>query len=124
MKKYFAIFALAAVFGAAQTAQPSRSQGGAQDPGPRGGAPGAGGPISGMTPALEAVFATALANFQEVENVSQGGLGPRFNSNSCSSCHLHPATGGSSPPANPQLAFANSANRIPPFITASGPVRE
>jgi CxxC motif-containing protein (DUF1111 family) len=51
-------------------------------------------------------------------------LGPRFNSNSCSSCHIHPAVGGSAPSSNPQVAFANSQNRLPPFITASGPVRE
>jgi CxxC motif-containing protein (DUF1111 family) len=123
MKKFFIIFALAAIYGAGQTQQPLRSQG-AQDPGPRGGAPGAGGPISGLTPAMQAVFTTAQANFLEVEKVPADGLGPRFNSNSCLSCHAQPAAGGSSPAANPQMAFANSQNRLPSFITATGPARE
>jgi CxxC motif-containing protein (DUF1111 family) len=120
--KQFVITAVAAMSLAAQQ-QTSRSQA-VQDPGPRGGAAAAGGPISGLTPSLSAVFAAGLANFQEVENVSEGGLGPRFNSTSCSSCHVHPAVGGSSPSSNPQVAFANSQNRLPSFITASGPVRE
>jgi CxxC motif-containing protein (DUF1111 family) len=123
LKKYFAMIALAALYGAGQTQQPTRSQG-AQDPGPRGGAPAAGGPISGLTPALQAVFTTGQTNFQEVEDVPTGGLGPRFNSTSCSSCHFQPAIGGSSPASNPQVAFANSQNRLPSFITAKGPVRE
>jgi len=122
LKKYFTILALAAVSVAGQT-QPSTHQG-PQDPGPRGGPAGAGGPIAGLTPALQAVFTTALANFQEVEDVPEGGLGPRFNSTSCSSCHAQPAIGGSSPVSNPQVAFANSQNSLPPFITAKGPVRE
>jgi CxxC motif-containing protein (DUF1111 family) len=122
LMKYFAVLALAAVFGAGQT-QPSRS-GGPQDPGPRSGAPAAGGPVSGLTAAQLAVFAQGQTNFAEVEKVPQDGLGPRFNSNSCVSCHKAPAAGGSSPTSNPQVAFANSQNRLPPFITASGPVRE
>ncbi len=93
------------------------------DPGPRGGPPAAGGPVPGLSPALTAVFNTALANFQEVEAVADG-LGPRFNSNSCVSCHLQPAPGGSSPATNPQIQFANSRNALPPFITPNGPVRE
>jgi CxxC motif-containing protein (DUF1111 family) len=121
-KKYFAMLALAAVYSTGQQ-QPSVSQG-PRDPGPRGGPPGAGGPISGLTPALTAVFTTGQTNFQEVEDVPEGGLGPRFNSTSCSSCHINPAIGGSAPASNPQVAFANSQNRLPPFITASGPVRE
>jgi CxxC motif-containing protein (DUF1111 family) len=120
--KYFAIAALVAACSSGQQ-QPLRSQG-PQDPGPRGGPPAAGGAVAGLTPALQAVFATALANFQELEKVPANGLGPRFNSNSCSSCHFYPAAGGTSPASNPQVAFANSQNRMPPFITASGPVRE
>ena len=93
------------------------------DPGPRGGPAGAGGPVAGLSPALTAMFNTASANFQEVEAVADG-LGPRFNANSCTACHVQPAIGGSSPASNPQIAFANSQNRLPSFITASGPVRE
>jgi CxxC motif-containing protein (DUF1111 family) len=123
LTKYFAILALAAITGVGQE-QPSTRQGGAQDPGPRGGPPGAGGPISGLTPSMSAVFTTGLTNFAEIEKVPADGLGPRFNSNSCGSCHAQPAAGGSAPSLNPQVAFANSQNRLPSFITASGPVRE
>jgi CxxC motif-containing protein (DUF1111 family) len=73
---------------------------------------------------LKAAFTSGQAIFQEVEKVPANGLGPRFNSNSCVSCHVQPAVGGSSPAANPQVAFANSRNRLPSFITANGPVRE
>ena len=64
------------------------------------------------------------SDFQEVENVKDDGLGPRFNSNSCVSCHSQPALGGTSPAANPQVQFANSQNRLPSFITPDGPARE
>jgi CxxC motif-containing protein (DUF1111 family) len=117
LKMHLTIFSLAAVCCLGQVPGEPR------DPGPRSGTAGAGGAISGLTPALQAVFTTGQTNFQEVENVAQG-LGPRFNSTSCSSCHIHPAVGGTSPSSNPQVAFANSQNRLPPFITASGPVRE
>lgn len=93
------------------------------DPGPRGGPAGAGLPVAGLSPSLTAVFATGLANFQETEAVSDG-LGPRFNSNSCVSCHSQPAVGGSSPASNPLVVFANSQNRLPSFITPRGPARE
>jgi len=123
LTKYFAILALTAITGAAQV-QPSTRQGGAQDPGPRVGPPGAGGPISGLTASMSAVFTAGQTNFAELEKVPADGLGPRFNSNSCVSCHAQPAAGGSAPSSNPQVAFANSQNRLPSFITASGPVRE
>jgi CxxC motif-containing protein (DUF1111 family) len=122
LKKYFAILALAAVSGAGQQ-QPSKSKN-IQDPGPRGGVAAAGGPIPGLTAGQQSVFTTGQTNFAELEKVPGNGLGPRFNSNSCVSCHLYPAAGGSSPASNPQVAFANSQNRLPSFITASGPVRE
>ena len=55
-------------------------------------------------------------------------LGPRFNSNSCSSCHAQPAVGGTGAASNPQFAFAGSAvapkDSTPNFITANGPTRE
>jgi CxxC motif-containing protein (DUF1111 family) len=96
---------------------------GQTDPGPRGGTPAAGGPVAGLSAALMAVFQTGSDQFQQVETVADG-LGPRFNSNQCSSCHAQPAIGGSSPQTNPQVQFANSKNPLPPFITANGPVRE
>jgi CxxC motif-containing protein (DUF1111 family) len=63
------------------------------------------------------------------------GLGPTFNSTSCSSCHAQPAAGGSSPSTsqypnigpNPQIDAANAngaTNSIPQFISPDGPVRE
>jgi CxxC motif-containing protein (DUF1111 family) len=107
-----AAIALPAVTGFAQT-----------DPGPRGGSSAAGGPLAGLSPDLMAVFQKGSDKFHEVEMVSNG-LGPRFNSDQCSSCHAHPAIGGSSPPSNPQIHFANAKNPLPPFITPNGPVRE
>jgi CxxC motif-containing protein (DUF1111 family) len=109
------------------TAQITASSGiNTSDPGPRGGPPAAGGPIAGLnnTPGLLNAFNTGSANFQEEEDVTNDGLGPRFNSNSCVSCHSQPAVGGSSPAANPQIKFANSQNRLPSFITPNGPARE
>src|SRR5437879_2147677 len=50
-----------------------------------------------------------------------------MNLDSCAGCHAQPATGGTSPFTNPQVAFANAngaTNRVPPFIQADGPVRE
>lgn len=93
------------------------------DPGPRGGAPAAGGAVAGLSAALTAVFNKGLDNFQEAEDVGDG-LGPRFNSNSCVSCHIQPAVGGTSPAFNPLVQFANSRNQLPPFITPNGPARE
>jgi len=76
-------------------------------------------------------FTDGLGRFQELENVSNSanvGLGPRFNSNQCSSCHAQPAIGGTGAAVNPQFAFAGSSvapdDRTPYFITANGPTRE
>jgi CxxC motif-containing protein (DUF1111 family) len=94
------------------------------DPGPRPGAPMTGNPLPGLTANQLAAFTDGQNRFQQVEGVIPNGLGPRFNSNSCVSCHAYPAAGGSSPHNNPQIAFANSRNQLPPFIRANGPVRE
>ena len=83
----------------------------------------------GFTP----FFQDGLNRFQEVESVSNSpagnnGLGPRFNSNQCSSCHAQPAIGGSGVAVNPQFLFVNNGvapgNTTPSFITANGPTRE
>ncbi len=78
-----------------------------------------------------AFYTDGQARFQEVETVSGGannGLGPRFNSISCSSCHAQPAIGGTGPAVNPQFQFTGDGvapgNTTPSFITASGPTRE
>lgn len=60
----------------------------------------------------------------EVETATDG-LGPTMNLNSCVGCHSQPATGGSSPAVNPQVAFAASIrNAVPSFLSEKGPVRE
>jgi CxxC motif-containing protein (DUF1111 family) len=100
------------------------------DPGVRGGAAGAGGPLPGLTADETSFFNDGLARFAEIEVVTGGsnnGLGPRFNSNQCLSCHAQPAAGGSSPALNPMVAVATlngAKNVVPWFITPNGPVRE
>ncbi len=102
----------------------------------------AGQPLQSVTanPNDAAFFQAGLAQFNEHQTVTgdNPGLGPRFNLDSCGSCHSQPAPGGSSPASNifpnigpnPQSqVIANgivngSFNTIPSFITASGPVRE
>ncbi|HEV7968076.1 MAG TPA: di-heme oxidoredictase family protein [Candidatus Acidoferrales bacterium] len=107
-----------------------QGQNSAKDPGPRTGSPGAGNFIAGLTASQQSYFTDGQTRFQEVESVQNGtnnGLGPTFNSNQCSSCHSQPAVGGTSPVVNPQIAVANldgATNTIPSFITLNGPVRE
>jgi CxxC motif-containing protein (DUF1111 family) len=107
-----------------------QGQNSAKDPGPRTGQPAAGSFIAGLTSSQQSYFTDGQSRFQEVEAVANGthnGLGPTFNSNSCSSCHSQPALGGSSPAVNPQIQAANAegaTNKIPSFITLNGPVRE
>ncbi|MCA1828660.1 MAG: hypothetical protein LC689_17190 [Myxococcales bacterium] len=117
----------------------------AVDPGPRGGAPGAGGPLAGLGHDEVQFFNDGRDRFMEVDSVSGAisgeegrGLGPRFNANSCASCHAEPAIGGSSPhptlgftkAPNPQLAFAaldrlpGKNQVVPSFLQRDGPVRE
>jgi CxxC motif-containing protein (DUF1111 family) len=101
-----------------------------RDPGVRGGAAGAGNPLPGLTADESAFFRDGLARFAQIETVTGGansGLGPRFNSNQCLSCHSQPAAGGSSPAGNPLIGVAvlNGARNVAPwFIIANGPVRE
>jgi CxxC motif-containing protein (DUF1111 family) len=98
----------------------------AHDPGIRGGAPGAGGPLPGLTATELAAFTSGLAAFQEIDDVAKG-LGPRFNLDSCSGCHAFPSVGGTSPAVNPQVAIAaklGARNTVPPFIAIDGPIRE
>src|SRR5438876_2244329 len=103
------------------------------DPGVRGGAPGAGGPIAGLTLKEGKFFATGQDAFVEVQSVqgaiagTEVGLGPRFNLDSCGGCHSQPAIGGTSPSVNPQVGVANkngATNTVPFFILINGPVRE
>jgi CxxC motif-containing protein (DUF1111 family) len=100
------------------------------DPGVRGGPAGAGGPLLGLTADETAFFQDGQVRFAEIEVVQGGannGLGPRFNSNQCFSCHSQPAMGGTSPAQNPLIAVATlngAKNAVPWFIAPNGPVRE
>jgi CxxC motif-containing protein (DUF1111 family) len=109
----------------------------AHDPGVRGVSVDAGQPLASVasTPGLSDFFSTASGQFQEtqvVQGAANNGLGPRFNSNSCSSCHSQPAVGGTSPSQavfphvgpNPEFQTFGGDNDIPSFIRADGPVRE
>jgi CxxC motif-containing protein (DUF1111 family) len=115
---------------------------GVQDPGVRTAGVQVGSPLPGLSAAELRFFQDGLARFSDVDSVSgnvpgetNGGLGPAFNSNSCSSCHAQPAAGGTSPSTsqypnigpNPQMAAgvdAGATNNMPFFISADGPVRE
>ncbi len=131
-KRAFVSFCFVALFSWSMQAQ--------RDPGPRKGPAGAGQAYPTLN-ANELLFYTqARLRFQTEDSVSGkiekgSGLGPTFNGNSCAMCHSQPAIGGSSPGVpspqnpvpNPQVALATldgATNSIPPFITASGPVRE
>jgi len=99
---------------------------GPTDPGVRGDPPGAGTAVPGLTTEQAAFFDAAKDAFEEVDAVPDG-LGPRFNLDSCVGCHSQPATGGTAPAVNPQVAVAtalHAKNTVPSFIRLNGPVRE
>jgi len=130
MKKAIALLLVLAVAGffvfRDELPLPDDSSSAARDPGVRGGAAGAGAPIAGLTQTELAFFSAGTDEFAEEEEASDG-LGPTMNLGSCGGCHLQPALGGSSPPVNPQVAFAEAegaTNTVPSFIAPKGPVRE
>ena len=97
-----------------------------RDPGVRGGAPGAGGSLPGLTAGETAFFALGKEDFEEAEGVGDG-LGPRFNADGCGTCHSQPAIGGTSPAVNPVVALATAfgaRNVVPSFLKLNGPIRE
>jgi CxxC motif-containing protein (DUF1111 family) len=99
---------------------------GAHDPGVRGGTAGAGGALPGLTAREQHFFDVGKADFESAEGVGDG-LGPRFNLDTCQGCHAQPASGGTSPAVNPQIAVATAhgaRNTVPSFIRQNGPVRE
>ncbi len=98
----------------------------ATDPGVRGGNPGVGTAVPGLSADQATLFASGAASFAEVEGIGDG-LGPRFNLDSCVGCHSQPAPGGSAPAVNPQVALATAfgtRNKVPAFLSVNGPVRE
>src|SRR5258706_3987394 len=101
-----------------------------RDPGVRGGPPGAGNPLGGLSANEGRYFEQGKADFAEAEEVNEG-LGPRMNLDGCGGCHAQRAIGGSSPAINPQVAFATknrptgvAGDVVPPFVQANGPIRE
>jgi CxxC motif-containing protein (DUF1111 family) len=126
-----AFTALKPMHAGGQTASASTA---AQDPGVQTASRGTG--VTLINPSndpngFHAFFEDGLNRFQEVETVDNSanvGLGPRFNSNQCSSCHAQPAAGGSGAAVNPQFKFVSEGvapdNTTPNFITANGPTRE
>jgi CxxC motif-containing protein (DUF1111 family) len=105
------------------------------DPGVQSGSRGTGAALSSVLAnnpsGILAFFTDGQTRFQAVETVSGSanvGLGPRFNSNQCSSCHAQPASGGTGAATNPQFLFTSNGvapgNTMPSFITANGPTLE
>src|SRR5215471_11357878 len=103
----------------------------AVDPGPRPLPANAGNFYTTLNANQKNITTRLTQIFTEVNFVAGGplvktvGLGPRFNSNSCSSCHAYPAVGGSSPPNNPLFSIyqlEGATNSMPYFVTPNGPV--
>ena len=104
------------------------SQGPAKDPGVRGGQPGAGTSLIGLSTGFTQLFQAGVAKFAKTDTITGDGLGPRMNFSSCVGCHAQPAMGGTSPKINPQFAFVNGpdhgTNKLPAFVAQNGPTRE
>jgi hypothetical protein len=104
----------------------------ATDHGSRGGPPGAGGPLPGLTQQESQQFHRwakqpfrRSTRFRARYLTRGSALGPRFNMNGCAGCHNSPAPRGSSPQVNPRINAATlngATNSIPFFITPSGPI--
>src|SRR5438477_7763390 len=128
--RVFAGVVVAALAMCISTASQGQAARGPVDPGVRGGAPGAGTALEGLTADETAFFQQGLAKFRDIEAVTRGqsdGLEPRFNSNQCLSCHSQPSVGGSSPATNPLIRIATlegARNVVPWFIPHNGPIRE
>src|SRR6202790_2295792 len=89
--------------------------------------------LSNSPSGILSFFTDGQKRFQDVESVSNSpngnnGLGPRFNSNSCSSCHAQPAVGGTGAAVNPEASFTSNGtaprDTTPYFLTATGPTLE
>jgi CxxC motif-containing protein (DUF1111 family) len=107
--------------------QPPRKARLATDPGPRQGAPGGGQLVSGLNANQKTSANLGLTEFQSVHAVTgtgEMGLGPRFDSNACASCHSNPAIGGSAPASNPLFGvyqLDGAQNTMPTFEIPAGP---
>jgi CxxC motif-containing protein (DUF1111 family) len=107
------------------------------DPGVQSGNRGTGAALSSVSSnspsGILAFFTDGQKRFQDMESVSgnpngNNGLGPRFNSTSCSSCHAQPAVGGTGAAVNPQASFTSNGtaprDTTPSFVTSNGPTLE
>ena len=102
----------------------------AVDPGPRPLPANAGSFLGSLSTNEKQIEPTITTEFNRVHDVMvtspvDGGLGPRFSSNSCASCHAYPSVGGSSPASNPLFSvytLNGASNTMPSFITSSGPI--
>jgi CxxC motif-containing protein (DUF1111 family) len=107
------------------------------DPGVQSGNRGTGAALSSVlandNAGILAFFTDGQKRFQDVESVSKSpsgnnGLGPRFNSTSCSSCHAQPTVGGTGAAINPEFSFTSNGtapkDTTPYFLTATGPTVE
>jgi CxxC motif-containing protein (DUF1111 family) len=116
---------------------PKAAKGGAKsatatDPGPRPLPANAGGFLGTLSANEVQIEPSITAEFDRVHDVivtspTDGGLGPRFDSNSCASCHAYPAVGGSSPPTNPLFSiyqYNGATNTMPSFESSTGPILE
>jgi CxxC motif-containing protein (DUF1111 family) len=117
------LFELAGIAAADVSSQPAVGVSKSVDPGVRPLPVAAGGALPGLGADEKAFFDAAKVVFMEIDTVP-GGLGPRFNLDSCAGCHAFPAVGGSSPTPNPQVTVATAPNVVPSFISKKGPVRE
>jgi len=136
MRRYYTAIHLicAALFFASSALRATAALAQATDPGVRQAATDNGPPpaLAGLSADELNFFQDGLARFSSVKVVlsptgDNSGLGPRFNSNQCSSCHLQPFIGGSSPAINPLPAVASAdgaTNTVPWFIVPNGPIRE
>ncbi len=104
----------------------------ATDPGPRPLPANAGSFLSTLSANEQQIEPSLTTEYNRAHDVvvtspTDGGLGPRFNGNSCAQCHSYPAVGGSSPPSNPLFSvynFNGATNTMPSFETATGPILE
>ena len=138
LKSVLPVTLLLLVAGAATAYFPKSAKGGstpsvtATDPGPRPLPASAGGFLPSLSANEQQIEPSITTEFNRVHDVivtspTDGGLGPRFNSNSCASCHAYPAPGGSSPPSNPLFSVYHlngATNTMPFFITSTGPILE
>ncbi|HYM78920.1 MAG TPA: di-heme oxidoredictase family protein [Candidatus Dormibacteraeota bacterium] len=104
----------------------------ATDPGPRPLPANAGNFLASLSANEQQIEPSITTEFNRAHDVlvtspTDGGLGPRFNGNSCAQCHAYPAVGGSSPPNNPLFSLYNAkgaTNTMPFFETSTGPILE